>query len=302
MACLVAEVSCKRWPPAMVDDQVPDAPLRAVSWLWIIPLLGWLCPSWHTFCGSCRTGRCPSEGSLLRSSRRQLLLAGALAEDRSCSCCLQDFCRCPTTCECLRVLRANGYETPLDAEEALEQGGEVLFSASLKWPRGDFPAWRPLEAQLAVRNSTLPGAGRGLFAAEDIAAGVVLPPYQGLSLLFADLDRVEYSREVDNYVWCPRDRKLEGEPWLPSFCVDGQRLQRGNPARFVNAARMAKQCDDVNLEICELGRVAYFRTLRPVSAGLCEWKLTAKSWVLNVNSEQTEMGSRFLPREASREA
>ena len=25
------------------------------------------------------------------------------------------------------------------------------------------------------------------------------PPYQGLSLLFADLDRVEYSREVDNY-------------------------------------------------------------------------------------------------------
>ena len=197
------------------------------------------------------------------------------------------------------------------------------------------------------------------------------PPYQGLSLLFADLDRVEYSREVDNYdawralltaemrvirceenaakVWCPRDRKLEGEPWLPSFCVDGQRLQRpsarllcnaersnlkysvraqpssnsclcepgGNPARFVNAARMANQCDetrlpnterakhiestnfpslacinygvsrsfccfqDVNLEICELGRVAYFRTLRPVFAGPSEWKLAANSWLFN---------------------
>ena len=26
------------------------------------------------------------------------------------------------------------------------------------------------------------------------------PPYQGLTLLFADLDRLEYSREVDNYV------------------------------------------------------------------------------------------------------
>ncbi|CAE7462176.1 Prmt7, partial [Symbiodinium sp. CCMP2456] len=251
----------------MVHAQVPHAPSNAVSWLWTIALLAWLCPIWHTFCGSCRTSRCPSEGSLRSLPRRQLLLAAALPEDRSCSCCLQDFCRCPATCECLRVLRANGYKTPLDAGEALEQGGEVLLSASLKWPRGDFPAWRPLEAQLAVRNSTLPGAGQGLFAAEAIAAGVVLPPYQGLSLLFADLDRVEYSREVDNYVWCPRDRKLEGEPWLPSFCVDGQRLQRGNPARFVNAARMANQCDDVNLEICELGRVAYFRTLRPVSAG-----------------------------------
>ena len=39
VSLLRAEVSCKRWPPAMVDAQVPHAPSRAVSWLWIIPLL-----------------------------------------------------------------------------------------------------------------------------------------------------------------------------------------------------------------------------------------------------------------------
>ena len=64
-------------------------------------------------------------------------------------------------------------------------------------------------------------------------------------------------------------RQLEGEPWLPSFCVDGERLlcqgpgfirtqtrqvrymvrddetpAGGNPARFVNAARQTDQCDE----------------------------------------------------------
>ena len=45
------------------------------------------------------------------------------------------------------LAQAPTFESGQQASEgpALASQGEVLLSASLKWPRGDFPAWRPLD-------------------------------------------------------------------------------------------------------------------------------------------------------------
>lgn len=202
-----------------------------------------------------------------RAQLRQLpLLLGPLAEAvGSCrDCCVADFCRCQR-CECWQILRSLGYRTPLDVNEALKQG--VLRAEALQWREASLPVWHPVaDSQLEIRSSKI--AGLGLFAAEPLEATTLLPPYQGLSLLNADLNNLDYTQDEDNYVWCPPDRRQSAGPMDPSFCVDGREVASSdNPARFVNGARTLEQCKEVNLEICELGEVAYFRTLKAIPVG-----------------------------------
>eukprot|EP00413_Alexandrium_margalefii_P022008 CAMPEP_0204574690 /NCGR_PEP_ID=MMETSP0661-20131031/40750_1 /ASSEMBLY_ACC=CAM_ASM_000606 /TAXON_ID=109239 /ORGANISM="Alexandrium margalefi, Strain AMGDE01CS-322" /LENGTH=267 /DNA_ID=CAMNT_0051583241 /DNA_START=108 /DNA_END=908 /DNA_ORIENTATION=+ len=195
-----------------------------------------------------------------------------------CDCCKIDWCHCGPLCDCSKVLKSMGYTVPLDAQTAYLEGGELLSAAVLQWRSGHFPSWNPVSNDsLEIKNSTLRDAGQGLFAASRLEKGSVLPPYQGLILTKADLTRVEYASSESNYVWCPQgstfqsresDLDVEALPDLTStFCVDGELSMYGNPARFVNGARTAVQCLQVNMEICELGNVAYFRTTRDVAPG-----------------------------------
>eukprot|EP00435_Cladocopium_sp_Y103_P051221 s40_g15.t2 len=135
-----------------------------------------------------------------RALLRQLPLLIPLAADAigSCKdCCVEDFCRC-SRCECWQILRSLGYRTPLDASEALKQG-QVLRAEVLQWQEASLPAWHPVaESQLEIRPSKI--AGLGLFAAQPLEAKTLLPPYQGLSLLNADLNNVDYTKDEDNYV------------------------------------------------------------------------------------------------------
>jgi len=171
-----------------------------------------------------------------------------------------------------------GYSVPLDARAAY-LAGDVLQASALDWRSGDFPRWAPLPGgSVGVGNSSLRDAGQGLFARAPITKGSVLPPYQGFILSRADMTRAEYVKSDMNYVWCPRssafwlqETDAEEQPGLsalePTFCVDSELSVRGNPARFVNGARTAAQCMQVNMEICELGDVAYFRTTRDIDPG-----------------------------------
>mmetsp|Transcript_25481 Transcript_25481/g.73134 ORF Transcript_25481/g.73134 Transcript_25481/m.73134 type:complete len:290 (+) Transcript_25481:129-998(+) len=224
------------------------------------------------------------------ASRRELVFGAATAASRifegrweelpleeNCDCCEVDWCHCEVACDCAKVLKGRGYAVPLDAEAAYLTGGGVLQARVLNWNSGNFPAWNPIPgAGTDVRNSSIQGAGQGLFAAAPIDRGSVLPPYQGLILNNADLTRVEYAGSEMNFVWCPRSRDVlsqgrdndaEAGSYLlePTFCVDGELLVQGNPARFVNGARTEAQCSDVNMEICELGNVAYFRTTKDIA-------------------------------------
>eukprot|EP00434_Breviolum_minutum_P006757 symbB.v1.2.005961.t1/scaffold344.1/size224651/3 len=78
---------------------------------------------------------------------------------------------------------------------------------------------------------------------------------------------MDYVKDEGNYLWCSRDRAPDDQPLQRSFCVDGKPMATSqNPARFVNGARSREQCQEVNLEICELGHIAYFRTLKSIDA------------------------------------
>ncbi|CAE7584461.1 unnamed protein product [Symbiodinium microadriaticum] len=161
---------------------------------------------------------------------------------------------------------------PKDAAEAVEAaqasriaagsaaGEEELgdaWRAELNWRTAELPRWRPaLEEDLEVRNSTLPGAGRGLFAARALPKGTVLPPYGGQQLTYREVGLREFSEGM-TYTWCPLRNgaaMLEMSPQeliegpraqQLAYCVDSRIASEGNPARFVNGASSSDQCENV---------------------------------------------------------
>mmetsp|Transcript_41248 Transcript_41248/g.110726 ORF Transcript_41248/g.110726 Transcript_41248/m.110726 type:complete len:86 (+) Transcript_41248:41-298(+) len=52
-----------------------------------------------------------------------------------------------------------------------------------------------------------------------------------------------------------------------AFCVDASGPGPDSPARFINGANALDQCGSVNVDICELGGVMYFRTRGEVAPG-----------------------------------
>lgn len=260
-------------------------------------LVGWSCRCGLSIVGMPFSGHdLHSTALLLRKeiARRGFLLgislpagvAGATSHGTTkevdvCGCCELDWCACGRAgCDCLAHLKELGYTVPLDARTAYALAGDAWADA-LGWSSASF--WHPiLDDKVELRSSSISGVGTGLFARASLPSGAVLPPYQGLVLTIADLTRSEYSSSQGNYVWCPRSSQrlleesnaageeeieLGPDALMPTFCVDGELASGRNPSPFVNAATTQSQCGLVNVEICELGDVAYFRTTRPVLPG-----------------------------------
>eukprot|EP00440_Ansanella_granifera_P008968 gb/GFBE01009719.1/.p1 GENE.gb/GFBE01009719.1/~~gb/GFBE01009719.1/.p1 ORF type:complete len:362 (+),score=39.74 gb/GFBE01009719.1/:1-1086(+) len=225
--------------------------------------------------------------------------------DEPCRCCEKDWCiqTCTeedtgvaTKCDCYEYLselssrrksmKGGGkYILPRDAQRArldsMDAGtGETGWADNLRWKSASLPLWIPEDGSgLTKQASTISaGAGDGLFAKKSLPKHTVLPPYQGAPLSVADIKRMRSTPAMD-YVWCP----MQEEPLLnltdtqlqqvsdagaaTTFCIDGQQAVEKNPARFINAARKKEQCPKVNVEICEFGQVAYFRTTKAVPRG-----------------------------------
>lgn len=205
-----------------------------------------------------------------------------------CACCEIDWCvdRCRypgkpfVKCDCHSYLRDKGFAVPLDAPQASVStsngAGLAAFYDSLAWKEATLPRWKPVAADdLEVAESKIRGAGLGVFAKATLPQWTVLGPYQGAQLTSADVKRKRYTPEMD-YVWCPRrtesilanasDEELDMTP-ASLFCVDAKPAVEGNMPRYVNAAKNKAQCAGVNVELCELGQVAYYRTTQPVPMG-----------------------------------
>lgn len=204
-------------------------------------------------------------------------LPGTSAGDE-CSCCQRDWC-CKGDCvDCYAFLKAKGYALPITASRAYSKGGKAGWSAQLNLQQPtlrSLPKWFPTSSSsLKVKNSTIEGAGQGLFAASALRAGSVLPAYQGEMLSFAE----GKARIGSPYLWCPvfSYAAIVGDGnWSTgeqgedlSACVDaaGQSSAKGNPVRYINGAASPEQCKRVNVEMCELGQVLYFRTTKTVAA------------------------------------
>lgn len=196
------------------------------------------------------------------------------AEDDPCSCCEKDWCGCGLECiDCHSYLKSRGYQVPLSLADAKAKAGTSRWPSALGWRSASMPRWRPAkDVELRAGASALEGAGQGLFATAALPKGTVMPPYQGPMLSYGQ------GQKGGNYVYCPytsrealRDieDKLPGAPALGdlSFCVDAKPAVEDNPSRLINAAATAAQCKEVNVEICEIGQVMYYRTTRPVPVG-----------------------------------
>lgn len=201
----------------------------------------------------------------------------AKEDEQACKCCSSDWCGCKGCTNCYKALKTQGYALPLDAQAAYKKAGGRGWPLALNW-QATFPKL-PGVARVAtaesfqVSKSNIENAGDGLFTNTALPRGSVLPPYQGEVLNFAK------GQKGGAYVWCPVSAGLrmyfaeEGETETggmaeePSFCVDSAGTKEGNPARFVNGAGSKDECKEVNLEICEIGDIMYFRTSRDVPVG-----------------------------------
>eukprot|EP00439_Symbiodinium_sp_Y106_P086446 s721_g33.t1 len=222
-----------------------------------------------------------------------------------CECCERDWCATTcidlkqgqeTKCNCHEflsdyqsseqlVVSGGLYKLPADAARArldsIEAGqGEEGWADHLSWKTANLLKWNPEDGKnLQIKPSTLgETAGDGLFTTVPLPKYTVLPPYQGKPLSLAEFRKMRGTSEMD-YVYCPlreealfnfTDEQLqtaEQAGAATTFCVDGRVAVEKNPVRFVNAARTKEQCKKVNVQICEFGDVAYFRTTKDVKKG-----------------------------------
>lgn len=111
-------------------------------------------------------------------------------------------------------------------------------------------------ADVEVRESTIKGAGMGLFAKVDMPTGTRLPaPYRGRRLTWEQFRRLKDPR------WCYT--LDEGRHWA----VDGKQLKRGNPLRYVNGAKTPSQRRRVNVVGLKFDKQIWFVTASPVKKG-----------------------------------
>mmetsp|Transcript_95912 Transcript_95912/g.213408 ORF Transcript_95912/g.213408 Transcript_95912/m.213408 type:complete len:322 (+) Transcript_95912:145-1110(+) len=186
-------------------------------------------------------------------------------------CCLKDWCQCDPHCDCHAVLSAEGYTVPRNASGAVAIG-RGAWARALEWRAATIPGWSPAaEDSIEVKDSSIAGAGKGLFASVPLPVGTIIAPYVGKQLSVAEAQLRRNATEVTEYLWCPLQGNdniddIKGvDAQKPSYCVDPK--FDTNPARFVNAAAEDAQCKLLNVEMCELGQVMYYRTLKSVAQG-----------------------------------
>lgn len=183
------------------------------------------------------------------------------------SSCFADWCHTDTrVCDCHAVFSAEGFSLPSSAPAALGQGQGALGQG---WRKANIPGWLPApEKGLQVKESKLPSAGKGLFAAAPLVSGMLLPPYQG-QLLTAGEVKSRFFTPGMEYLWCScePDKVYNMSSTDMSFCVDAANTPKSNPARYINSASDKSMCRQVNVEMCDLGQVLYFRITKEVQAG-----------------------------------
>lgn len=127
--------------------------------------------------------------------------------------------------------------------------------------------WNP--RKLTIKESRIKGAGKGVFAKENIRRGMIACSYMGL-----------YSGDSDcnhdsDYVWELTDPfRYKGKKIK---FVDGDPKAYGkfeqNPGHFpnfgplVNGAANKRQRKKINVELAQIGLVLYYRATRPINAG-----------------------------------
>jgi hypothetical protein len=101
-----------------------------------------------------------------------------------------------------------------------------------------------------VAKSTFPNAGKGLFAGEFIQKNRIINEYRGKKLNEEQFEKLKNK----DYVW----QVLNKEKTKTIFFIDGRRLLRNNPLRYVNGPKLKSQYKYVNAYAFQRNRKLYY--------------------------------------------
>jgi hypothetical protein len=115
---------------------------------------------------------------------------------------------------------------------------------------GDDRASLTIPGFLYIQNSSIPNAGKGVFAKVDIPIGIVFGPYEGILLQ----DPKKASQ--DGYSW-----ELRVGNGKPSYYIDAKDPQRSNWMRYINSPRHE---NEQNLIAFQYRGSVFYRVYRPI--------------------------------------
>lgn len=107
-----------------------------------------------------------------------------------------------------------------------------------------------------IKQSTIRGAGKGLFTQKDIKKGTRLGEYKGKKVS----EKRYLAMKDTSYCW-------EVDTSQGSFYIDAKKVIKNNPLRYINGAMTKIQKKKVNVESYQYNKKIFYRTIRNIKAG-----------------------------------
>ena len=120
------------------------------------------------------------------------------------------------------------------------------------------PSLQWFQRNLVVKPSTIPNAGMGLFAKEDIPMGTRLGWYKGKRMSTKQWERCEN----DEYIWLLLDDKGK------EYYIDAHKVVKNNKLRFVNGCVTPGQFACVNVEAYQKKGKIWYSTIKKIGKGM----------------------------------
>jgi len=120
------------------------------------------------------------------------------------------------------------------------------------------PSLQWFQRNLVVKPSTIPNAGMGLFAREDIPVGTRLGWYRGERMTTRQWERCKN----DEYIWLLLDDNGK------EYYVDACNVVKNNKLRFVNGCITPGQFACVNVEAYQKKDKIWYSTIKKISKGM----------------------------------